>query len=58
MIMYSHVPSITSYPVYLGDLDKLLEPYVDGVPSEDLDHKLRLFLEAPQFLKGQPFPPE
>ena len=27
-IFYSHVPSITTYPVYLGDLDRLLEPFV------------------------------
>ena len=27
-IFYNHVPSITTYPVYLGDLDKLLEPFV------------------------------
>ena len=27
-IFYCHVPSITTYPVYLGDLDKLLEPFV------------------------------
>jgi len=27
-IFYCHVPSITSFPVYLGDLDKLLEPFV------------------------------
>ncbi len=28
MILYHHVPSITSFPVYLGDLDALLEPFV------------------------------
>ncbi|MBQ6591496.1 MAG: DUF3029 family protein, partial [Solobacterium sp.] len=27
-IFYNHVPSITCYPVYLGDLDHLLEPFV------------------------------
>ncbi len=27
-IFYCHVPSITSFPVYLGDLDRLLEPFV------------------------------
>jgi len=27
-IFYCHVPSITTYPVYLGDLDRLLEPFV------------------------------
>ena len=28
LIMYKHVPSITAYPVYLGNLDTLLEPFV------------------------------
>ena len=27
-IFYCHVPSITTYAVYLGDLDRLLEPFV------------------------------
>ena len=26
--MYAHVPSVTTYPVYLGDLDKVLGPFV------------------------------
>ncbi len=28
LIMYKHVPSITTFPVFLGELDKLLEPFV------------------------------
>ena len=43
-IFYCHVPSITSYPVYLGKLDTLLEPFV---VKEDRDYAkkvLRLFL--------------
>ena len=43
LIYYSAVPSITGYPVYLGDLDTLLEPYTAGVSDEDLHRKLRLF---------------
>jgi YjjI family glycine radical enzyme len=43
LIAYTQVPSITTYPVWLGDLDTLLEPYVDGVDDETLHHKLRLF---------------
>ncbi|MFQ3547952.1 MAG: glycyl radical enzyme domain-containing protein, partial [Termitinemataceae bacterium] len=27
-ILYRHVPSITTFPVYLGDIDRLLEPFV------------------------------
>lgn len=43
-IFYSHVPSVTAYPVYLGDLDRLLEPFV---LKEDRDYAkkvLKLFL--------------
>ncbi len=41
-ILYSQVPSVTTYPVYLGDLDALLEPYVgDELSDEQLDAKLR-----------------
>src|SRR3954470_14525105 len=43
LILYTHVPSITGYPVYLGDLDTLLAPYVDGVGDADLYRRLRLF---------------
>ncbi len=44
LVMYANVPSITGYPVYLGDLDDLLEPFVDGIDDEDLDYRLRRFL--------------
>lgn len=40
--MYSQVPSITGYPVYLGDVDALLEPYADGVDDDTLEKLLRL----------------
>lgn len=43
LIAYSQVPSITGYPVWLGDLDALLEPFVEGVDDERLHKKLRLF---------------
>lgn len=43
LVMYTHVPSITGYPVYLGDLDKLLAPFVDGVGDDELYRRLRLF---------------
>jgi YjjI family glycine radical enzyme len=42
-ILYHHVPSITTYPVYLGDLDALLLPFVDGVSDEDLHRRLVRF---------------
>ena len=28
LIIYKHIPSITSFPVYIGDLDSILEPFV------------------------------
>lgn len=36
-ILYHNTPSITSYPVYLGDLDSLLMPYYEGQSDEYLD---------------------
>ena len=43
-ILYRHVPSITSYPVYLGSIDRLIEPFLEGVSDEEAEKKLRLFL--------------
>ena len=43
-IFYCHVPSITSYPVYLGRLDKLLEPFVLKEDRAYAKKVLRLFL--------------
>lgn len=43
LIFYHHVPSITSYPVYLGNIDTLLEPFVE---DEDASYQaIRLFLQ-------------
>jgi YjjI family glycine radical enzyme len=43
-IMYAHVPSVTTYPVYLGDLDRVLTPFVtDDVSDDALDRTLRRF---------------
>ena len=43
-ILYSQVPSVTTYPVYVGDLDSLLESFVPADLSDDeLDAKLRRF---------------
>lgn len=44
MIFYRHVPSITHYPVYIGRLDEMLEPYMDGVSQEQAREMLRWFL--------------
>lgn len=43
LILYGHVPSITGYPVYLGDLDKVLAPFAEGVSDAELERRLRLF---------------
>lgn len=43
-ILYHHVPSITNFPVFLGSLDKLLDPFLDGHTDEEIKKKLRLFL--------------
>ncbi|CAN5613289.1 YjjI family glycine radical enzyme [soil metagenome] len=43
-VMYAHVPSVTTYPVYLGDLDKVLGPFVTAqLSDDDLDRKLCRF---------------
>ncbi|MGL6106214.1 YjjI family glycine radical enzyme [Romboutsia sp.] len=43
LIFYKHVPSITSYPVYLGNLDELLEPFVKD--EEEAYKAIKLFLK-------------
>lgn len=43
LIMYTQVPSITGYPVYVGDLDKDLAPFTEGVSDEHLYESLKRF---------------
>lgn len=43
LIMYSNTMSITGYPVYFGDLDTLLLPYVTDVIDAELYKKLKRF---------------
>ncbi len=43
LAMYANVPSITGYPVYLGDLDRLLEPFVADLGDDELDARLTRF---------------
>ena len=40
LAMYANVPSITGYPVYLGNLDELLEPFAPAA-DDDLYRTLR-----------------
>jgi len=42
MIAWHHVPSVTGLPVYIGQLDELLEPFCEGLSDAALDAKMRL----------------
>lgn len=44
LIMYNHVPSITSFPVFLGGFDDLLEPFVQKMDEKEAKKCLGLFL--------------
>lgn len=43
-ILYCHIPSITTKPVYLGNLDKIIDPFLAGMTDEEVLPKLRRFL--------------
>ncbi len=43
MILYRHVPSITNFPVYLGNLDTMIDPFITDLSDEEVMEKLRLF---------------
>ncbi|OPJ57221.1 YjjI family glycine radical enzyme [Alkalithermobacter paradoxus] len=42
LILYKHVPSITSFPVYIGNIDTLLEPFIDD--EDEAFNAIKLFL--------------
>ncbi|MCY6369511.1 YjjI family glycine radical enzyme [Clostridium ganghwense] len=42
LILYKHIPSITSFPVYIGNIDTLLDPFV--IDEEDAYKAIKLFL--------------
>ncbi|MDB1122935.1 YjjI family glycine radical enzyme [Vibrio algarum] len=42
-IIYHHVPSVTSIPVYLGHLDEILMPYVNALSEQQIYQKIKLF---------------
>lgn len=44
MILYRHVPSITSFPVYIGNLDVLLEPFINEDNEEEAFKAIKRFL--------------
>jgi len=43
LILYSHVPSVTSFPVFIGYLDRLLNPFLTGDDASD-QKKIKRFL--------------
>ena len=43
LIIYKHVPSITSFPVYIGNIDTLLEPYVED--ENEARRAIKFFLK-------------
>ena len=44
LILYKHVPSVTNYPVFIGNLDELIEPFLDGVDDATAYKAIKLFL--------------
>lgn len=43
-MVYDNVPSVTSRPVYVGQLDRMLDPFLDGYSDEEVKARLRRFL--------------
>jgi YjjI family glycine radical enzyme len=43
-ILYTYIPSITTKPVYLGNLDKLIDPFIVNMTDEEVLPKLEKFL--------------
>lgn len=44
LIFYKHVPSITNFPVYVGALDELLEPFIDTVDEKQAKKMIKMFM--------------
>ncbi|MCM1988422.1 YjjI family glycine radical enzyme [Oceanirhabdus seepicola] len=42
LILYKHVPSITTFPVYIGNIDKLLDPFVND--EEEAYKAIKFFM--------------
>ena len=42
LILYKHVPSITSFPVYVGNIDTLLDPFIKD--EDEAYRAIKLFL--------------
>ncbi|MBZ4662935.1 MAG: hypothetical protein JG776_617 [Caloramator sp.] len=44
MIIYQYVPSITGYPVYVGQLDYILEKFIDTVFEKEARNLIKMLL--------------
>ncbi|UPQ89095.1 YjjI family glycine radical enzyme [Vibrio sinaloensis] len=42
-ILYHHVPSVTNIPVYLGQLDDVLLPFIGSLSEQEIYQKLKRF---------------
>lgn len=42
LILYKHIPSVTTFPVYLGNIDQLLNPYIEN--EDEALSLIKLFL--------------
>jgi YjjI family glycine radical enzyme len=44
LVFYHHVPSVTRFPVYLGRIDQLLNPFLVDVDEEQAREQIKWFL--------------
>lgn len=44
LILYAHVPSVTTFPVYIGNLDTLIDPFLTGLDDDVAYPKIKRFL--------------
>ncbi|CEP39226.1 YjjI family glycine radical enzyme [Paraclostridium sordellii] len=44
MILYRYVPSITGYPVYVGQIDDVLEPFMNTVSEKEAYNLIKMLL--------------
>jgi len=44
LILYKHVPSVSNFPVFIGNLDELIEPFLEGVDDATAYKAIKLFL--------------
>ena len=47
LILYSHVPSITTFPVYIGRLDMLLDPFITDEEQDYIKIKRQIHSAMP-----------